>query len=111
MKPHFVTQKNLTLLKKFGWSLIVIIIVGISISILFDALKNNQDIRTRASGFGLGSKLLCNGNEVCSDGRCIGETWRECKPCPSGKARAVYKVSCEGNEYSKCTFNDSVCND
>lgn len=90
---------------------VVIVFSFLVLSILFNEVKKSQDIRSRASGSSVAGTVFCEGKKLCPDTRCVGETWRECLPCPSGTARAVYKVTCGENEYSECTLDDQICND
>jgi len=59
----------------------------------------------------LGGTVFCSGNELCEDGRCVGETWKECETCPTGTAQSVYKVSCGTEFKSNCTIDSNMCLD
>lgn len=109
MGPYLQQQDTkINKVKKVLVPLIVLAFLGLSFSLIYDEVQRNQDLRARAGG-GV-TKAIC-GDKACDDGRCVGETWRECDPCPDGKARAVFRVSCNEDIYSDCTFDDSVCND
>ncbi len=92
-------------------SLFVVAFSFVAFTVLLDEVKNNQDIRSRAGGSTLSREVFCKGKELCGDGHCVGETWRECKPCPAGTARAAYKISCDENSYSECNLDDTICDD
>ena len=106
IKTEFLRFKNIV---------VTAFVVGLGvlvISIVFDEAKKSQDIRSRAGGgASVSGNVFCGGKEMCDDNRCVGETWRECSPCPQGKARSVYKVECGENIYSDCTLDDKVCDD
>ncbi len=105
---------NLTRLLRFKSVFATIFVIGFSLlvfSVVIDEVRKSQDIRSRASGSRIIRDAFCEGKEMCSDDHCVGETWRECEPCPSGKSRAVYRISCQQDSYSECELDDSVCDD
>ncbi len=92
-------------------TLFLTIFLALGLFIVLDEVRENQDIRTMAGSSSISSKFFCPDSKLCDDGRCIGETWRECKPCPTGKARVAYKASCEETTYSECNLDGTICDD
>jgi hypothetical protein len=87
-------------------------IIGLAIlAIVLPILYKNTLVRTPLSGTLVGSYIFCWGKPLCADARCVGETFRECKVCPSGTARSVAKATCDENLYSACKFDDNKCID
>ena len=98
----------------FKRSLIAVFAFGFfafTLSIVYDGISQNNDVRTKAAGSKIGRDAVCKGKEMCSDGKCIGETWRECLPCPVGKARSVYRAACDDDIYSDCSLPGDICDD
>lgn len=88
-----------------------IIIVLMILSVVLPYLYKNTYVRWPLSGTVVGSYIFCLGKPLCADSRCVGETYRECRACPTGTSRSVAKVSCEENLYSDCRFDDNKCVD
>lgn len=85
-------------------SMLILLTVSAAIPFSVALLENSQDIRTAASGTFVGSKVFCQGRNLCPDGRCEGDSWKECTDCPIGKARMVTQIQCDQYKRSQCYF-------
>lgn len=106
-----MNARTLAGLKRGFIAVFVIGVMAFTLSIIYDEVSRNQDLRAKASGSRVSNTTFCKGKEMCPDNRCVGETWRECNPCPMGKARSVYRVACGEDIYSDCVLTDEVCDD
>lgn len=91
-----------------GFKLIIILTI---LAVILPILYKNSYVRSPFAGTPLGSYMFCLGKPLCADARCVGESYRECRVCPTGTSRSVYKASCGENLYSTCKFNDTSCVD
>jgi len=85
-------------------SLIGLSALFVTIPLSVGLLQRGQELRVRAAGTVLGSKLFCQGRKLCPDGRCEGESWYECADCPPGRASLVTEVSCDRYKRTHCYF-------
>ncbi|OIP98275.1 hypothetical protein COT69_01340 [candidate division WWE3 bacterium CG09_land_8_20_14_0_10_39_24] len=93
--------------KMFAFLTVFFLVIGLLLSV--SSVKNSKVLRSMAAGTKVGSRVFCGSVNLCEDGKCEGEVWRECDNCPNGKARAVMEVSCGEYVKSECGLEAEFC--
>jgi len=88
---------------------VAIILLMAVIPFTVSLVSNNTSFRIRASGSSFGRKFFCSNGNLCFDGRCEGDAWRDCSSCANGKARAVVEYACGKYEVSECNLEPIDC--
>lgn len=91
--------------------LVLVVFVLAILPLTVAAVSTNVDLRSRAAGTAVGNRLFCGGVDLCPDGHCEGDTWRECAECPPGTAKAVVEVTCGVYQRSECVLEAVNCVD
>lgn len=104
-RPNFLKEVSIVLLFAV-FSVFVAVLI-----ILFIFVRDNDKLKKMAGGTSIGNIVFCSGQDLCEDGRCVNETWRECIGCSANTSRVVYKMDCNTEVRSECEAIISVCED
>ena len=77
------------------------LIVAVAMWIGYTYVRNMSYVRERVKGYSMAKYIICYGNDMCSDGRCVKETWTETTGCESGSRKGIH-VTCDTVMYSTC---------